>query len=107
MLEAVLLNTSRSESAVEGQVRVWSTLLQATHVPTATSIVTSTSVPPASLFFFLGGRLVQTHLQAERRTHVASVRLPIGSEHFGQPRTRKGEAELKRRSTALEQFLFT
>ena len=69
------------------------------HIATATSILPSASVSPASLFFPLDGRLVQAHLQAERRKRLTNAWLLIGTEHFGLPRTRKGEAELKQRST--------
>ena len=50
-------------------------------------------------FFSLDGRPLQGHLQAERRKRLANAWLLIGTEHIGLPRTRKGEAELKRRST--------
>ena len=68
MLEAALLTASSSVSLVERQVRARSKLSPAT----ATSILTSTHVSPASLFF-PGRRLLQTHLQAERRKRLANV----------------------------------
>ena len=57
MLEAVLLTASTSASTVGLQVGAWSKLLQATHVPTVTSILTSTSVSPASLLHYLFSRV--------------------------------------------------
>ena len=47
-------------------------LSQATKVPIAISILTSTSVSPASLVF-LGGRLVQTNLKAEHKYRHANA----------------------------------
>ena len=54
--------------------------------------------PDIDGLFFFGGRVVQTHLQAERRKPLTNARLPTGSEHLSLPRTRKGEADLKQRS---------
>ena len=95
MLEAVLLAASTSESDVECQVRAWPKLPQATHVPTATPILTSKSVSPASLVF-LSGRLahvtrtpqptakvqrstrrctVERHLLSDRTDHLCPARV--------------------------------
>ena len=94
MLKAGMLAASTSASAGEWQasaqrqVSAWLTLSQATKVPAAISKPTSTSVSPASLVF-LGGRLVQMHLQAEHRKRHANE--CTDAEHCGLLRFRKGE----------------
>ena len=85
----------RMTASAQRQVSAWSTLSQATKVPTAISVPISTSVSPVHSTYS-SGRLVQLHLQAEhrKRHEMSAYREGAGAksaDHRCRTRVRRAE----------------